>query len=192
VINLQALVAGATVLSASLVLASQAGMPAMPGASQGLIVDVERRDRVVVLNARLSTTTGIAYIPSAGMAATVVPVACVAATSALLNSLVGQPFFGSANAANTFSYYQFDKLLSVAQPSEAYRITSVSGDTPLRSPIAGSGPNVNLAGAKKGPDLKLSASQTGIVTVDWQLDGGPMNDPMGVEVRVRDRFTYAR
>jgi hypothetical protein len=182
---------------ASMVLASQAGMPAYPGVAQGLVVDMERRARGVVSNARLSGASGIGYIPSAGMTATVVPVACVAATSALSNSQAGLPLFGWSGAggitpSSWVSFLRFDRLRSVAQPSEAYRLTNVAADTPLRSPITGSGPNVSLEGARIGADLKLNASSVAVTVVDWQLDGGPMNDPMGVEVRCRERWTYAR
>jgi hypothetical protein len=174
---------------ATLVIASAAGFP-LASTLNGLVIDLWRQDSKVTLNAQWATGTGISYIPSAGMTATTVPVASTGVTDARLRT-VGVPIV-FANATIGISYLQYDELRNMPQPSEAYRLTSVSGDTSLRSPVTGSGPNVDLSGAKIAPALTLSPSSVGIVTVDWQQDGGPMNDPNGVEVRVRERFTYAR
>lgn len=194
-LNIRARTASNAVNIGSLVIASQAGMSTLTGASQALVVELERRDKVIVLNARLTNATGIGIIPSAGMAATVVPVACVAATSTLSNSISGAPFIGYnvGGAANTlFTYFQFDALTSNSQASEAYRLTGVTGDTPMRSPIAGSGPNISLQGAVRGPAIQVTPSTVGIAIFDWMLDGGPMNDINSIEVRVRERYRYAR
>jgi hypothetical protein len=185
----------ATVIGASLLIGSIAGAPWFGSqAARGLVIDVVRSNRSAYINARWTTATAIGWIPSAGMSATAVPVACSGLSNSALGNLDGIPFvLGYRNFGSPMiSYFQADRMRSVAQPSEAYRLTSVTADTPLRSPITGSGPNVGLGGALHGPMPSITASSTGITAVDWQLDGGPMSDPMGVEVRVRERFTFAK
>jgi hypothetical protein len=181
---------GAAVGYATMVIASIAAAPIVSGGSQGLVLDVVRRDSNLYINARWTRAVSIGWVPSAGMTATSVPVACVGFSDGAGGRTEGQPFF-STQGSCAFSYMQFDALNGTAQPSEAYRYTSVSADTSLRSPISGSGPNVALEGAQFGGMPAITPSTVGITAVDYQLDGGPMNDPMGVEVRVRERWTFA-
>jgi hypothetical protein len=172
----------------SLVIPSQAGMALYPN---DLVVELVAQPSSMYVRARWAAASGIAIIPSAGMAATVVPVACMSIPSTVGHSVAGFPLVNLGGTVG-ISFAHFDELVNMPRPSEAYRFTSVSGDTALRSPISGSGPNVSLEGAKYGPALKLSPSSVGVVAVDWQQNGGPMNDPMGVEVRCRERWSYAR
>ena len=181
-------VANGVITGATLGIGSIAGAPLLSGSTQALVVDLVRIGATGYVNARWSRATVIGWIPTPGSAATAVPVACIGFNAPRTE---GVPMI-YAQASAAISYAQFDSLRTIAQPSEAYRLTGVTSDTTLRSPPAGVGPNVPLAAAKIGADLKLTPSSVGVTAVDWQLDGGPMNDPMGVEVRCRERFTYAR
>jgi hypothetical protein len=176
-----------TTNAATILVASQAGLtPDNP-----IVADLFKQDNTVTLNLRYANASGIGIIV-AGVA-TVVPIACVSYAGTGLERVTGGPYFDSSSGSVSVYQFHADELVGPKpQPSDAYRLTNVAQDTPLRSPISGSGPNANLAAAVRGPIPSITASQTGVVAVDWQLDGGPMNDPMGVEVRVRERWSYAR
>lgn len=189
--NLSMYIDGA--LAASLAIPSQAILQNQ--ASGPLMLDLVRMGAAAFVNLRAlnaSGAGGISVRPAGG--ATTVPVACVGLATESVRALRAQytqaAAFGVAGAHGIMGLW-VDQLQGFAGASDTYTLDGANGIS-YRTPVAASSAVLPMSDKLRGALLKLDPQVAAVAVFDSHLDGGPMNDPLGVEIRVRERFRYAR
>ena len=196
--------------SVNIPIASVAGLPLAGIAALDknyAIIDFVKRGDSAYVNFRWTNPNGVQPLVTIypGTTPTTVPVACIGFIASglrqfrvtpqvQLNATAG-PVIGGRNVGSSFvtvANVSFAELTGVAAPSDAYTIDSTQR-TVLRTPQAVGSSVKDSQAALVGPFPTIDPrGAAAVVAVMAPIEGGPLNDQIGVEVAVRERFSFAR
>jgi hypothetical protein len=159
-------------------------------ASHPLVLDLVKSGDRAYLSLRQTNANGIGIVAPAG--ATTVPVACVGITASYVTRLRGRPVVGmigtrSPNIASAFvglMHVSVEELGMQARASDSYVFDGVREETSRSGRVA-------VDGWTRGK-IPAAGPSTALFGFAAPADGGAFTEGLGVEVRLRDRFRFAR